>query len=244
MRRGEDIRKVIADAAQRRITVTKGCASGTDRGRGIIEETEKSGTRTAAIDLTNEDEEAVMLAYIDLIQEEEREKYGDAYVPPSNENPAGSQGTKSQATKSQASSPLPPSITSSTKPASPQPEPIDLTQPPSEWTCDICTLVNPSTYLVCDACGTEPPSPPCTPKPKPKPDSQANNHDPRSQSPQTGKPTPLTNKKSAVENIRILEAQAKKLPAKPMGWMCQRCGNWMEQEWWTCAACGSMKASS
>lgn len=243
MRRGEDIRKVIADAAQRRITVTKGCASGTDRGRGIIEETEKSGTRTAAIDLTDEDEEAVMLAYIDLIQEEEREKYGDAYVPPSNENPAGSQGSKSQGTISQASTPLPPPPPSSTKPASPQPEPIDLTRNPGDWTCDICTLVNPSTYLVCDACGTEPPSPPSSPHPKPNP--RANNtHDSRSKSPLTGKTTPLTSKKSALENIRIIEAQAKKVPEKPMGWMCRRCGNWMEQQWWTCAACGGMKASS
>ena len=230
---------MIADAAQRRITVTKGCASGTDRGRGIIEETEKSGTRTAAIDLTNEDEEAVMLAYIDLIQEEEREKYGDAYVPPSNENPAGSQGTVSQAIKSQAHSPLPQPTPPSTKPASPDPEPINLTLNPGDWTCDICTLVNPSTYLVCDACGTEPPSPPPTPKPKPSPRTNT-----RSESPHTGKATPLTNKKSALENIRIIEAQAKKVPAKPMGWMCQRCDNWMEQQWWTCAACGCMKASS
>lgn len=256
VRRGVDIRKVIADAAQRRTTVTKGCASGTERSKGMAEETEKSGTRTEAIDLTNEDEEAIMLAYIDLIQEEEREKYGEDYIAPSKDNPAGSQGGKPQAssalrspsnpprempsrprpssTKPSRATPPPP-IPKSTKPITappPKAEPIDLTD---DWTCDICTLVNPSTYLVCDACGTEPPSPPS---------SRSNSQQPpTATSHQSSKTNPLS-KKSALENLRIIEEQAKKVPAKPMGWVCQRCGNFMESQWWTCAACGCMKATS
>ncbi|KAL8820265.1 MAG: hypothetical protein Q9191_007552, partial [Dirinaria sp. TL-2023a] len=86
VRRGTDIRRVIADAAQKRATITRGCASGTERSKGIVQETEQSGTKTQAVDLTDEDEEAVMLAYIDLIQEE-RERYGAGYEPPSSANP-------------------------------------------------------------------------------------------------------------------------------------------------------------
>ena len=99
VRRGVDIRKVIADAAQRRITVTKGCASGTERGRGIVEETNKRGTVTKAED-EDVDEEAIMQAYIELIEEEERQRCGEGYVPPSSTNPTGSMGKSSQSSSS------------------------------------------------------------------------------------------------------------------------------------------------
>lgn len=224
VRRGEDIRKVIADAAQKRITITKGCASGTDRSRGIAEETEKHGTRTQAIDLTDEDEEAIMLAYIDLIQEDEKEKYGNSYVPPSSENPAGSQGAGS------TSSSNTPSVPVATKP----PPTVDLT-PDGSWTCDVCTLVNPSTYLCCDACSTERPTPPSSPAKKPP----VKSHPPETLT----KTNPLA-RKSAIDNLKIIEKQAAAVPPKPMGWLCHRCGTWMESQWWTCAACGVMKESS
>ena len=244
VRRGENIRKVIADAAQRRITVTQGCASGTDRGRGIVEETNQNGFRTKA---ENEDEndEAIMLAYIDLIEEEEREKYGDAYVPTSSANPAGSQGATPRPPKPSKSSSNPPPIPLSTKP-SPNSPLVDLTStaPSSSsstdsWTCNICTLVNPSTYLCCDACSTERPTPPSSPK-NPPPSSQQQQ---RGQTPPK-KNNPLTNKKSALDNLKIIDKAAAAKPKGPMGWLCHNCGNWMESEWWTCAGCGSMKLSS
>lgn len=235
--RGEDIRKVIADAAQRRITVTQGCASGTDRGRGIVEETNKSGFRTKA-ENHDENDEAIMLAYIDLIEEEEREKYGDAYVPTTSENPAGSQGAVSRAPKPSKSNDPPP-IPRSTKPHSTPPL-VDLTTsaPPfsdRSWTCDICTLVNPSTYLCCDACSTERPTPPSSPKLQPS--SRQAQTPPK-------KSNPLTNKKSAIDNLKIIEKAAAAKPKGPMGWLCHNCDNWMESEWWTCASCGSMKLTS
>ncbi|KAL8640577.1 MAG: hypothetical protein Q9226_008734, partial [Calogaya cf. arnoldii] len=73
--RGTDMRKVIADAAQRRIDIMRGCAD-TDsaRVREIVDQTNKSGSKTKAEE-DDADEEAIMLAYIDLVQEEEREKY-------------------------------------------------------------------------------------------------------------------------------------------------------------------------
>ena len=233
MRRGEDIRKVIADAAQRRITVTQGCASGTDRGRGIVEETNKNGFRTKAED-HDENDEAIILAYIDLINEEEKEKYGDAYVPTSSENPAGSQGALPRPSNSSKSKDPPPGRVS----RKPTPPVIDLTSTnPSDgsWTCDICTLVNPSTYLCCDACSTERPTQPSSPEQRPS--SRQTQTPPK-------KSKPLTNKKSAIENLKMIEKAAASKPQKPMGWLCHSCGNWMESEWWTCAGCGSMKLAS
>ncbi len=82
------MRKLRADAAQRRIEVTQGCASGTDHGTELAEEASRNGFRTKAEE-DDANEAAIMQAFIELIQEEEREKYGDSYIPPSQDNPAG-----------------------------------------------------------------------------------------------------------------------------------------------------------
>ncbi|KAL9099588.1 MAG: hypothetical protein Q9163_004932 [Psora crenata] len=264
VRRGQDIRQVIADAAARRATVTKGCASGTtkEREKEIVERTNKRGVRTKAGE-DDANEEAIMLAYIDLVQEEERQKYGDAYIPPSKENPAGNRGDLATKTKAEdiASAELSrlkaeqrsrnpvPTIPTSTKPNSkflsashtkpkPRASTIDLINPslaptPTSWTCNICTLVNPATYLYCDACGIERPSPPSTPAPsQPLPDRS--------------KPSSIhdSNAVKAVRTLKELDEREKKKPQKPLGWLCHRCGQFMEQEWWTCANCGEMKTSS
>lgn len=256
IRRGVDIRNVIADAAARRATITKGCASGVDaeREREIDKETNKKGFRTKAEE-DDADEEAIMIAYIDLVQEEEREKYGDAYIPPSSENPAGSQGsfnkTKSEhETRSNRAPPVP----ASTKPIPTIVNPVGLgygqstrspfSQPPSSkppasspnsWTCEICTLVNPVNYLCCDACSTERPSPP--PSPVPTPQKVASTQ---------ARPSSIrdSNSKKAVKSLMSLDATMSQLPKRPIGWSCHACGNFMESEWWTCARCGSMKQSS
>ena len=282
VRRGEDIRKVIANAATRRKTVEQGCGSNVttkEREREIIEQTNRSGTRTRAepIDL---DEETMMIAYIDLVQEEEREKYGKDYVPPSKENPAGSQGRTrpsktglleeqrrieaearrgSTPTRTKAESPnsQPPPVPSSTKPRSPgssnpsprhstpngktlgvKTEPIEAASiKPSfkdDWECSICTLVNPATYLVCDACQTERPSPPASPIPAfttPTTNSQrASIRD--------------GNEKKAVRSLMNLDKTTERKEQKPIGWTCHMCGNFMEEQWWTCARCHAMKLSS
>ncbi|KAL9125809.1 MAG: hypothetical protein Q9217_005040 [Psora testacea] len=263
-RRGQDIRQVIADAAAKRAIVTKGCASGTtkEREREIVEGTNKRGVRTKAEE-DDANEEAIMIAYIDLVQEEERQKYGDAYIPPSEKNPAGSRGGPVGKTKAEevaaaelsllkaeqkARNPIPP-VPNSTKPnintpyasitkSNPSAATIDLTNPalaptPTSWTCAICTLVNPHTYLFCDACGIERPSP------SPPPIGLL---------PRAVRSTPSSirdsNAVKAVRTLRELDDMEKRKPQKPLGWLCQRCGQFMEQEWWTCANCGEMKTSS
>lgn len=253
--RGKDIRQVIADAATRRATVTKGCASGTDRGWGIVEETSKTGFRTKAQE-DDANEETIMQAYIDLVQEDEMEKWGDSYVQPSKEHPAGSQGSSDKpaltdpisrpggtslkpAPSSSRNPPLP--IPTSTKPF---PSPMDIifsssppnpssTPPTDAWICDICTLVNPSTYLVCDACSTEKPAPPPSPSRRPKPFPSRHSE-----------PAKISTNAVGKKSVKALATLNKAAATKPLGWLCQWCGNWMEAEWWTCSGCGCMKQSS
>lgn len=240
-RRGQDIRKVIADAATRRVTVTKGCASGTERGRVMVEETTKNGTRTK-VEEEDADEEAIMLAYIEMIQQEEMEKYGDAYLPPSSENPAGSQGVGNGS----ASPPVRPTAKSGNESKA---SVVDLTDyEESEglshssrrshqdaWTCDICTLENPSTYLCCDACATE----------RPENSFRSRSYSPPPQS-ASGSSTPSNRPRINQKNtsFKALSSLSNEASKKPTGWLCHRCGTFMESQWWTCARCGVMKLSS
>ena len=264
MRRGQDIRKVIADAAARRMAVTKGCASGTtsrEKEREIVDLTNKRGVRTKAGE-DDANEEAIMIAYIDLVQEEERERYGNAYVPPSRENPAGSRGiappgrstsgaaeeiAAAELARLKARDPTPPvpeatkprmGMSSSSSSSSLVSEMVDLTDPAlypvdGSWACGICTLVNPPTHLACDACGIDRPD--RTP-PRPLPQAKASRQKPSS--------VRDSNAVKAVRTLRELEERERARPSKPLGWLCERCGQFMEMEWWTCANCGSMKTSS
>lgn len=92
--RGQDPRQVIADAVERRLRIERGCASGTAAGDRVVREEASTGGQVTTTQAGPEDEnEATMMqAYIDLIQEDEREKFGGYYAPPSAENPAGSRG--------------------------------------------------------------------------------------------------------------------------------------------------------
>ncbi|KAL8903316.1 MAG: hypothetical protein Q9207_004004 [Kuettlingeria erythrocarpa] len=250
VRRGQDIRKVIADAAQRRIDIMRGCAdTDTARVKEIVDLTNHTGFKTKAHE-DDANEEAIMLAYIDLIQEEEREKYGQDYVPPSKDNPAGSHGgqTSSRTIKSEPGASTKPPVPTATKPTSTPGGAVipthifDLDNASSaadysaSWTCNICTLVNPPSYLSCDACGTDRPSPPPSPRrPPPRPSLSSTAND-RSRIP---------NKTDKLDNIRSLNEEIeRKAQAQPVGWQCLRCGNWMENQWWTCGQCGNMKSKS
>ncbi|KAL8931749.1 MAG: hypothetical protein Q9216_007085 [Gyalolechia sp. 2 TL-2023] len=263
LRRGQDIRKVIADAAQRRIDIMRGCAdTDTARVKEIVDQTNQSGFKTKAED-DDANEEAIMLAYIDLIQEEEREKYGKDYVPPSKDNPAGSYQTpqSSNPVKSEPGTSTKPPIPNATKPtpagAAAIPTHIfDLDDSASaadfssSWTCNICTLVNPPTYLICDACGTDRPSPPPSPqrrRPPPlHPSSSSRHHTAISNLTLSNEERArIPSKSDKLENIRSLNAEiARKAQAQPVGWQCLGCGNWMESQWWTCGRCGMMKTKS
>lgn len=187
--RGQDARSVIADAVERRIRIERGCVSGTDAGERIAQDEaikiEKVTTTQAEPDDVNE--ATMMQAYIDLIQEEERERFGGYYSPPSAENPAGPRGKNTEPNKAKSlmqqqrqieeeilkekqsnsiepaqSMPRTPS-SSSSRTVSPMPRPQPEKQQPVEealktWTCEVCTLINPLIYLTCDACAVERPT--------------------------------------------------------------------------------------
>lgn len=264
-RPGKDIRQVIADAAQRRNIVTKGCASGTGQTKRLVEETSKNGFRTKAEE-DDANERAIMQAYIDLIEEDEREQYGKDYVPPSAENPAGPRGStvppssqpsssrqptarkSTELSKSRSSSISTSSASTISSAALTQPqEPasIDLTRDDddpndnatfsSNWTCEICTLQNPANYLCCGACECE----------RPEPTSMQTKPAPPAPSASSSSLASKLAQKSAVK--QIIELEKKRRPSRQqeaIGWLCNICGTFMENHWWTCAACGKMKDSS
>ncbi|KIX98711.1 uncharacterized protein Z520_05172 [Fonsecaea multimorphosa CBS 102226] len=90
--RGQNVREIIAAAAEKRNRISRGCASATpDMGRKIMQEeaVKKEKVTTTKAEQADEDEAALMQAYIDMIQEEEAQMVGPGYVPPSQQNPTG-----------------------------------------------------------------------------------------------------------------------------------------------------------
>lgn len=262
--RGTDIRKLRADAAQRRIEVTQGCASGTDRSTELAEEA-SHGFRTQAEE-DDANERAIMEAFIELIQEEEREKYESSYVPPSQENPAGPRTKSPSPPPPPTASDIPPVISKTLPvlqketPSSNHNETVDLTADNSSyetpWICPMCTLENPSTFLCCDVCAAERPPPTNTLSTS---TSVGNNIQPVRPESRNSKKRPLTldrkeekdanpgdpflfkNRTRALDTLKSLDRGADK---KPLGWVCTSCSSFMETQWWTCSCCGTMKPSS
>lgn len=240
-----DVRKVIANAAQRRIDVTKGCASGSSEGERLAEEMSKNGFRTKAEE-DDANEQAIMQAYIEMIQDEEREIYGPSYIPPSEENPAGPRTTLSQPIPALGERELPPNPPSSERGGislATDNHPVDET-----WACDTCTLENPPNYLCCDACGAEKPLLSQSKRPKRGLDPAVRAPEGRTSVPisrlvpkTTSGPKTMKFRSNAAETLAALE---KNTPKRPLGWICHACGTFMETEWWTCASCGTMKEVS
>ncbi|OAP63515.1 hypothetical protein AYL99_02742 [Fonsecaea erecta] len=210
--RGQNAREIIAAAAEKRNRISRGCGSAVpDMSQKIMREEaiKKEKVTTTQADKADEDEAALMQAYIEMIQEEEAQMVGPGYVPPSQQNPTG--GVQ------KGKGVLPPVDTRSlreeqlqierqlqqqarsgkeyepeTKPKAKPPTP-PLNHPPPQlprdeetWTCEVCTLINPINYLLCGACETERPEIYAQPTPAPAggsyppPKSQANTSVPRS----------------------------------------------------------------
>ncbi|TDZ20274.1 DNA-dependent metalloprotease WSS1 [Colletotrichum orbiculare MAFF 240422] len=93
-RPGSDIRRTIMSAIDRRNNTLEGCGNTSHNDREIqqISETAtRNGFRTQAEeDAANE--AAIAQALWELVQEEEKQRYGNYYVPPSAQNPTGNGG--------------------------------------------------------------------------------------------------------------------------------------------------------
>lgn len=265
--RGTNMRKLRADAAQRRIEVMNGCASGTDREVELVEEESKNGFRTKAEE-EDANDEAILQAFIELIQEEEREKYGSSYVPPSQENPAGprTQESSSQqetSTQSATQKPEPILLESDPEDSEPKETPEASASAPSHannssydapWACSACTLENPPNFLCCEVCSTERPIPASAKESQlpsriaPKEGSRAGLKNPRKRDASKVEERDLPardtfafkNRTRASNTLVALDQDTSK---KPLGWVCS-CGTFMETQWWTCSLCGLMKPSS
>lgn len=273
--RGQDPRAVIAAAAQRRQQIERGCASNTAKGREIAEgESKKTNFTRTQVGQEDEDETTLMQAYIDLIQEDEKQQLGDLYIPPSQENPAGSKALprdpakklvdeqreieeqirrQEEVSRSSTPSSRPKTNTSMTRPISPVQDDPPAPSQDSEtitWTCEICTLVNPLQYLTCDACAVERPAHISASLPSASLNTSAQTTHPtngsgRSSQTPSSTSNALRPRLGAYDNHkRFQDLDAQRTASKPIGWSCVRCGNFMEQEWWTCDMCGSMRASS
>lgn len=231
IRPGTDMRGVIARATEQRNRVLKGCGN-VDHDQNEMEKERETANRNGFQTQAEEDaanEAAIAQALWELVQEEEKHRYGDDYIPPSAQNPAGN-GGRSQAPQlgqdsgavSQnvgnggrtlgASAPAPP-------PVPPRPEDWQGSEPSSSkgWACHKCTYVNQPSHLCCDLCyaekgsGAEPSKTSNAKVPAKRPDNSA---------------APL------------------KSSTKPSMWMCSYCGTNMELKWWTCTTCGRMKDKS
>ncbi|KAI9842714.1 MAG: hypothetical protein M1838_003012 [Thelocarpon superellum] len=225
--RGSDMRRVIADAVQRRLTVTKGCGAGSKDTKAIVDRATRTGFSTQAEE-DDANERAIMQAYMELVQHEERQKWGDAYEAPSKQNPLGSASNRQQIVDDDVDDESQEDERSISTEHVQRPVPPPRVSPPAApmtdysfsdtWTCPICTLENPNNYLCCDACATE-------------------------------RPVDLTGsaearRRSRQGNERIPVASASLASPQPEHWICHACDTYMEAQWWTCSNCGVMKLSS
>lgn len=261
--RGTDMRSVIANAASRRATVMRGCASGTKESKGIMDQASKNGFRTKAEE-DDANEQAIIQAYIELLQEEEKEKWGDSYIPPSQENPAGNAYDSQESSKDvREGASIPPRrsspansraisrlVSESSAKARPNSQPTkrsthnqphtDLTQ--ADSSIELPRSSTPArTTWACPICTLENPlnylcCEACTTE---RPESITPEIS-LSESPRG----PLRAK--PPDNARRLgiSKSSSNPSSKPLGWVCHQCGTFMESQWWTCSSCGTMKLSS
>lgn len=78
--RGVDMRKVIADAAKRRNSITEGCASGSAQASNLINQQAREGFRTKAEE-TDANDLAIAQALAELMEEEEMQKLEELCAP-------------------------------------------------------------------------------------------------------------------------------------------------------------------
>ncbi|KAJ8066678.1 hypothetical protein OCU04_005721 [Sclerotinia nivalis] len=248
---GTDIRKVIVDAIERRNKVLKGCGESRMNPieiRDLADEATNNGFKTLAEeDAANE--AAIAQAMWELVQEDQKKEYGDLYVPPSAQNPAGNGGDnvggrasdgKSRSSSEQPKQPSTSSLTSvgfgiprqplghvsrlvfeSSNESNPSAKPKGPENEPAQGPVYSAPVL---TGWTCPICTLHNPidflcCDACT----------------------SGRPESIT--KQVSRNVER-KAAAKPAPPQPQMWTCRWCSTKMENQWWTCSTCGKMKESS
>ncbi|KAI1768169.1 WLM-domain-containing protein [Hypoxylon sp. FL1150] len=239
----QDIRKTIADAIERRSNTLRGCANDNqtqDEIREIADTAARNGFRTQAEeDAANE--AAIAQALWELVEEEEKAKKGNNYIPPS-------------ASIQRTMAPLPQVPRPVNRPVD---RPVDRTvrqsterpTAPTIWACDICTLENPTSFLCCDACGTE--------RGEKITQDIAQGSTKRQRTvidltqspprrPHAGGPNASNegSRSVPVASSASLSSSQAASPAKARTWTCSFCGRERDRQWWSCDLCGSIKRDS
>ncbi|EUC29042.1 hypothetical protein COCCADRAFT_107589 [Bipolaris zeicola 26-R-13] len=287
--RGVDMRKVIADAASRRNSITEGCASGSSETQRLVNQVnqqEQDRFRTTA-EQDDANDWAIAQALQDLMYDEEMQRLGaptgngglswdpqnglqfDSAPPSPSISPAlpnqshhtrsttyplpGQPLPRSTAQTSSKALTRTPSTSARTPsrlisydeeqrrnkrlpPTPPRPSPrpsppqqsVTFPTDPNKWACPQCTLHNPLDYLACGACGLEQP-----PQPIPEHKRFASSYT----VPTLPKPPPQS-------GLRGQGATPFEPARGRIGWNCLECGTFMENQWWTCSLCGTMKSDS
>ncbi|KAB8304861.1 hypothetical protein EYC80_004195 [Monilinia laxa] len=252
---GTDIRKVIVDAIERRNKVLKGCGESRMNPievKDLADEATQNGFKTQAEE-DQANEAAIAQAMWELVQEDQKKDYGDLYVPPLVQNPAGNGGGN---VGGQLSAEKP-------KSSSIQPPPKKASSPSLNSTGmgisrqplgHVSRLVLESSSKIS--------------KPSPRPKDPQNEpaqgpvysvpvltgwsctictlHNPIEflccDACTTERPEGIT--KQIAQNAQK-KASATKPPApQPLMWTCRWCSTKMDNQWWTCSTCGKMKESS
>lgn len=252
---GTDIRKVIVDAIERRNKVLKGCGESRMNPieiKDLADEATQNGFKTQAEE-DQANEMAIAQAMWELVQEDQKMEYGDLYVPPSVQNPAGNGGGnvggQLSAKKPQSSYKQPPPKQASTPSLNSAGMGI-----PRQPLGHVSRLVLESSNKIS--------------KPSPRPKDTQNE-------PAQGPvyPVPVltgwtctictlhnpieflccdactTERPESITKQIALNAQKKASATKPSAsqqlmWTCRWCSTKMDNQWWTCSTCGKMKESS
>lgn len=239
-RPGEDIRRVIADAVQRRNQTLKGCATdklSDSQIRSIADTATRNGFRTQAEE-DEANEAAIAQALWELVQEDESAKYGSSYIPPTADNPTGNGGGSVMARDAGAGINTAPAVYAEGSRGEHRIEcgrdVSTATAEAQDWACETCTLQNPANFLCCDACGTER-SAQASRKLGVRPSKP-------SEPPRQQATIDLT--QSPPRKQRRVEPPRTEAPKPPQTWQCSFCGTEMARQWWTCSTCGKMKDNS
>jgi hypothetical protein len=245
------MRRVIADAVERRNKTLQGC--GTENlSEGQIRDIGQTATQNGFRTQAEEDEAneaAIAQALWEMVQEEEKAKAQD-----SNGSLTSTKSTEGGERKRK-------------EPEAVTPEPTEPELGLDVWVCGTCTLHNPSQYLCCNVCGAERSGEASRDMWNSKGStSKAKADSAPSTATQvidlTKTPSPPKQKKAPAQTTqKRQEPKQKKAPAqttqkrqepkqqeqqqpKALFWQCSYCGQMSERQWWTCAACGRMKDNS
>jgi hypothetical protein len=259
-RNAQEARDRILAAVDRRKIIEKGCGVGDDENQ--IEATTRPDGKnvvTTRAPKADVDEETMMKAFIDLIQEEERGIHGNSYVPPSQENPSGMRAIGApplspNTLRAQQASieaefkkrELPPTLPTDTKPP-----PKTKTRPEAHTRL---APANPPRRIA-----TTNPTQPAHPKPEAWPCPACTLVNPISiptceacEGPRPAEFSPPRKEKATLQPrlksedawARIKAQEDAKIQSKAAAWGCWSCGRFNDQMWWSCQGCGSVKTSS